>query len=188
MCSCGRVPLLTNRHKQTKDSSENCQSVPLFTGLLNTEVFLPVPRPTSVRFAFGVRRVHRTDSAALGTERRPLFTLNVSYCPCRKRCRDRRARPCVANSYQWQLPLGFYTQPPRSLSSTKSRFAPATKQETRIYHLIATTPTTTPTTIHQEQQKLISLVAAGVCGGVVVSVCHVGCELRVTQCLRSMIV
>ena len=43
MCSCGRVPLLlTNRHKRTNNSSENCNSVPLFTGLLNIEVCLSV--------------------------------------------------------------------------------------------------------------------------------------------------
>ena len=41
---------------------------------------------------------------------------------------------------------------------------------------------------HIQQQKLILLVAAGVCGGVVVSVFYVGCELRVTRCLRAMIV
>ena len=124
--------------------------------------------------------------------------LKVSYCSCRKRCRDRRARPCKNNYYQWQLSLRFYTQPPCSLSSAECRFAPATKQATRIYHLITTTPTTTPTTttpptttpttILHEQQKLILLVAAGVCGGVVVYVCYVGCELRVTRCLRAMIV
>ena len=38
VCSCGRVPLPTSRHKRTKNSSENCHSVPLFAGgLLNIE-------------------------------------------------------------------------------------------------------------------------------------------------------
>ena len=86
MCSCGRVPLLTNKHKRTKTVPKTATAclyllVCLILRFVCPSVCLSVC--PSVRFAFGVRRVHRTDSDALGTDRRPLFMLKVSYCSCR---------------------------------------------------------------------------------------------------------
>ena len=108
MCSCGRVPLLTNRHKRRKNVPKTATACLYLLGLSVGRLSVCLP----VRFALGVRRVHRTDSDALGTDRRSLFMLEIA-------CRDRRARPCRTNSYQWQLSLGFFTQLPRSLSSSK---------------------------------------------------------------------
>ena len=147
--SCVQLWACTPAHEQTQTDKKQFRKLPqraLFTGLLNIEVCLSVC--LSVRFAFGVRRVHRTDSDALGTDRRPLFMLKVSYCSSRKRCRDRRARPCIANSYQWQLSLGFYTQPPRSLSSSEQHH----HTHQRPPRPTITTTTTTPPLLPSHHQ------------------------------------